>query len=94
MENNFLFGIYSLISKIIRTFAKFKKTEIMKVSHVVAFLGGAAVAAGITLLFTTEKGGEIRTKAQKLSKEEIDKIIAKLKKEKEIIEEEVAAEEV
>ena len=33
----------------------------MKVSHVVAFLGGAAVAAGITLLFTTEKGeGNIR----------------------------------
>lgn len=62
----------------------------MKVSNVVAFLGGAAVAAGITLLFTTEKGGEIRTKAEKLSKEEIDKLIAKLKKEKEKIEEEEA----
>lgn len=73
----------------------------MKVSHAVAFLGGAAVAAGITLLFTTEKGGEIRSKAQKLSKEEIDKLIAKLKKEieklkkeKEILEEEEAEAEI
>lgn len=52
----------------------------MKTSHLLAFLGGAAVATGVTLLMTTEKGKEIRTKvSEKLSKEELEKLIEKLK---------------
>ena len=55
----------------------------MKASHVLAFLSGAALAAGVTLLMTTDKGKEIRTKvSEKLNKEEIDKLIAKLKRQR------------
>ena len=53
----------------------------MKPSEVFAFVAGAAAATGITLLFTTEKGRQIREEVCKnLSKEEIDKLIAKLKR--------------
>ncbi len=53
----------------------------MKPSEVFAFVAGAAAATGITLLFTTEKGRQIREEVGKnLSKEEIDKLIAKLKR--------------
>lgn len=53
----------------------------MKPSEVFAFVAGAAAATGITLLFTTEKGKQIREEVGKnLSKEEIDKLIAKLKR--------------
>lgn len=67
----------------------------MKLSEVLAFAAGAATAVGVTLLFTTEKGKEIRTTVtDKLSKEEIDKLIAKLKKQRAqvIAEEEIATE--
>ena len=53
----------------------------MKPSEVFAFVAGAAAATGITLLFTTEKGRQIREEVGKnLSKEEIDKLMAKLKR--------------
>lgn len=56
----------------------------MKASHILAFLGGAAVAAGVTLLVTTETGKEIRAKvSEKLTKEELDKLIDRLKKQRE-----------
>ena len=56
----------------------------MKPSNLFAFLSGAIVATGVTLLFTTEKGEELRNKvSEKLSKEEIDKLIAKLKRQRE-----------
>ncbi len=52
----------------------------MKVSEVISFMAGAAAAAGITLLFTTEKGKDLRQDVSKrLSKEEIDRLIEKLK---------------
>ena len=52
----------------------------MKASEILSFLAGAAAATGISLLFTTEKGKEIREKvSSKLTKEEIDKLIEKLK---------------
>ena len=52
----------------------------MKASEILAFVAGAAAATGITLLCTTEKGKEIRTKVgEKLTREEIDRIIEKLK---------------
>lgn len=65
----------------------------MKLSEVLAFAAGAATAVGVTLLFTTEKGKEIRTNvADKLSKEEIDKLIAKLKRQRaEVVAEEEMA---
>ena len=53
----------------------------MKPSEIIAFVAGAAAATGITLLFTTEKGKQIREEVGKnLSKEEIDKLISKLKR--------------
>ncbi|MCQ2283740.1 MAG: YtxH domain-containing protein [Bacteroidales bacterium] len=56
----------------------------MKASEILAFAAGAAAAVGVTLLFTTDKGKEIRKNvSQKLSKEEIDKLIEKLKKQRE-----------
>lgn len=65
----------------------------MKVSHLIAFLSGAIVATGVTMLFTTEKGKEIRVKvSDKCSKEELDKIIAKLKRKRDEVAEEEAAE--
>ena len=52
----------------------------MKASEILAFVAGAAAATGITLLCTTEKGKEIRTKVgEKMTREEIDRLIAKLK---------------
>ena len=52
----------------------------MKASEILAFVAGAAAAAGITLLCTTEKGKEIRQKVgEKLSREEIDRIIQNLR---------------
>ena len=52
----------------------------MKASEILAFVAGAAAATGITLLVTTEKGKELPEKVcSKMSKEEIDKLIAKLK---------------
>jgi len=52
----------------------------MKASEILAFVAGAAAAAGITLLCTTEKGKEIRHKVgEKLSREEIDRIIQNLR---------------
>ena len=52
----------------------------MKASEILAFVAGAAAATGITLLCTTEKGKEIRQKVgEKMTREEIDRIIAKLK---------------
>ena len=62
----------------------------MKTSHILAFIGGAAVAAGITLLFTTDKGEEIRSKvSSKLSKEELDKLIKKLTRKRDEMEDAV-----
>ncbi|MCR4680318.1 MAG: YtxH domain-containing protein [Bacteroidales bacterium] len=56
----------------------------MKASEIFAFVAGAAAAAGVTLLFTTEKGKELRQEIKKnLSKEEIDKLIEKLKRQRE-----------
>lgn len=56
----------------------------MKASEILAFAAGAAAAVGVTLLFTTEKGKEIRNNvSQKLTKEEIDKLIEKLKQKRE-----------
>ena len=56
----------------------------MKASEVLAFVAGAAAATGITVLCTTEKGKEIRKKmGEKLSREEIDRMIANLKKKRE-----------
>lgn len=56
----------------------------MKASEILAFAAGAAAAVGVTLLFTTDKGKEIRqTVSSKLTKEEIDKLIAKLKRQRE-----------
>lgn len=53
----------------------------MKASEIFAFVAGAAAATGITLLFTTEKGKHLREEMEKnLSKEEIDKLIEKLKR--------------
>jgi len=55
----------------------------MKSSHVFAFLSGAAIAALVTLLFTTEKGAEIRKQvSEKLTKEELNKLLDSLNKEK------------
>ncbi len=52
----------------------------MKASEILSFFAGAAAAAGITLLFTTDKGKDIREKvASRMTKEEIDKVIEKLK---------------
>ncbi len=52
----------------------------MKASEILAFVAGAAAATGITLLCTTEKGKEIRQKVgEKMTREEIDRLIAKLK---------------
>ncbi len=52
----------------------------MKASEILAFVAGAAAATGITLLCTTEKGKEIRTKvSEKMTREEIDRVIARLK---------------
>ena len=52
----------------------------MKASEILAFVAGAAAATGITLLCTTEKGKEIREKVgEKMTREEIDRLIAKLK---------------
>ena len=52
----------------------------MKASEILAFVAGAATATGITLLCTTEKGKEIRAKVgEKMTREEIDRLIAKLK---------------
>ena len=52
----------------------------MKASEIFAFVAGAAAAAGVTLLFTTEKGKNLREELSKnLSKEEIDKLIEKLR---------------
>ena len=68
----------------------------MKASEFLSFCAGAAVAAGVTLLFTTEKGKEIRKDiADNLSKEEIDKLIDKLKNlRKDIADKETEPEEV
>lgn len=67
-----------------------KKPFIMKPTEILAFVAGAAAATGITLLFTTDKGRDLRNNvSEKLSKEELDKLIAKLKCRRE----EVAAEE-
>ena len=56
----------------------------MKASEIFAFVAGAAAATGITLLFTTEKGKHLREEMEKnLSKEEIDKLIEKLKRKRE-----------
>ncbi len=56
----------------------------MKASEILAFAAGAAAAVGVTLLFTTEKGKEIRENvSKKLSKDEIDKLIEKLKRQRE-----------
>lgn len=56
----------------------------MKASEIFAFVAGAAAAAGITLLFTTEKGKNLREELKKnLTKEEIDKLIEKLKRQRE-----------
>lgn len=56
----------------------------MKASEIFAFVAGAAAAAGVTLLFTTEKGKNLREELSKnLSKEEIDKLIEKLKRQRE-----------
>ncbi|MBR6334077.1 MAG: YtxH domain-containing protein [Bacteroidales bacterium] len=53
----------------------------MKASEILAFVAGAAAATGITLLCTTDKGKELCQKvSSKLTKEEIDKLIEKLKK--------------
>ncbi len=53
----------------------------MKASEILAFVAGAAVATGITLLLTTEKGKEItKTISEKMSREEIDRLIEQLKK--------------
>lgn len=52
----------------------------MKASEILAFVAGAAAATGITLLCTTEKGKELREKvSERLTREEIDKLIARLK---------------
>lgn len=52
----------------------------MKASEILAFVAGAAAATGITLLCTTEKGKELtKTITEKMSREEIDRLIAKLK---------------
>lgn len=52
----------------------------MKASEILAFVAGAATATAITLLCTTEKGKEIRAKVgEKMTREEIDRVIAKLK---------------
>lgn len=56
----------------------------MKASEIFAFVAGAAAATGITLLFTTEKGKNLREEVKKnLTKEEIDKLIEKLKRQRE-----------
>ena len=55
----------------------------MKASEIFAFVAGAAAATGITLLFTTEKGKNLREEVKKnLTKEEIDKLIEKLKRQR------------
>ncbi|MBO4488421.1 MAG: YtxH domain-containing protein [Bacteroidales bacterium] len=56
----------------------------MKASEILAFVAGAAAATGITLLCTTDKGKELCKKvSSKLTKEEIDKLIEKLKNRRE-----------
>ena len=58
----------------------------MKASEILAFVAGAAAATGITLLCTTDKGKEIREKiGEKMSREEIDRLIAKLKEKRDSI---------
>lgn len=57
-----------------------KNQQKMKASEILAFVAGAATATAVTLLCTTEKGKEIRQKVgEKMTREEIDKLIAKLK---------------
>ncbi|MDY6327662.1 MAG: hypothetical protein SPL42_09235 [Bacteroidales bacterium] len=52
----------------------------MKASEILAFVAGAAAATGITLLLTTEKGKEItKNITEKMSREEIDRLIEHLK---------------
>lgn len=66
----------------------------MKASHVFAFLGGAAVGTLATLLFATKKGEEIRNDireqvveaTEKLTKEELTKLLELLNKGKEKLE--------
>ncbi len=56
----------------------------MKPSEILAFVAGAAAATGVTLLLTTEKGKELRENVAKhLTKEEIDKLIEKLTRQRE-----------
>jgi len=56
----------------------------MKASEILAFVAGAAAATGVTLLATTDKGKELCKKvSSKLTKEEIDKLIEKLKNRRE-----------
>ena len=56
----------------------------MKASEILAFVAGAAAATGVTLLCTTDKGKELCKKvSSKLTKEEIDKLIEKLKNRRE-----------
>lgn len=79
-----------LDSVVINSIINLKKLFIMKPSEILAFVAGAAAATGITLLFTTDKGRDLRNNvSEKLSKEELDKLIAKLKCRRD----EVAAEE-
>ncbi len=52
----------------------------MKLSNIVSFVVGATVATGITLLFTTDKGKEIRGNiSDKLPKEELEKMLNNIK---------------
>ncbi|MCR4964965.1 MAG: YtxH domain-containing protein [Bacteroidales bacterium] len=52
----------------------------MKATEILAFVAGAAAATGVTLLLTTDKGKELCKKvSSKMTKEEIDKLIEKLK---------------
>ncbi|MDR2085226.1 MAG: hypothetical protein LBP67_09560 [Bacteroidales bacterium] len=59
----------------------------MKASHVFAFLGGTILATAVTLLFTTDTGRDIRKQvSEKLTKEELDKLLNVLNKEKKNLE--------
>lgn len=57
-----------------------------EVSGALAFLAGAALATGVTLLFTTEKGEELRTKVAewlkekgiKLKETELDELMGRI----------------
>lgn len=67
----------------------------MKGSHLIAFLGGALTATAIALLFLTDEGANIRAKIVekleekgiKLSKENIDELVKKVKEDMEGIKE-------